>query len=272
MGRATKASQSSRRPKQKKSLGWLQAGAWLGSLCVMIFVGGMGYRIITDPANFAVRKVSVSNELRHIDRGELERVVAEAIDGNFFTVDMKAIRDRVRQLAWVDQLTVRRVWPQTLTMQVTEQVPAARWGSRALVNTRGEVFYPEKGYSETPGVRLIGLFGPDQRAADIVAMYRSAVERLQPTGLVITRFGLNERREWAVEFSNSDLYLALGRENAVERLERFANAYPLLAADPARRPAAVDLRYAQGFAVSWQSEATDAAQLTVKPTGRAGET
>ncbi len=271
MARKSPAVVKARQSRPAGSRRWLRADMSLVSLVAIVLVAGAGYRFVTDPANFAIRKVSVINELRHLDRRELERVVAASIDGNFFTVDMRAIRDRVRRLAWVDQLAIRRVWPQILTMHVAEQVAVARWGSDALVNARGAVFRPPNDDLEDASVPLVELFGPDHRAADVVALYRAAAAQLRVTGLRIKRFGLDERREWNVAFENSDVRLALGGTDITARLERFVSAYPLLASDPARRPAVVDLRYAQGFAVSWRVNDTDAVQATVKPPGREGD-
>lgn len=272
MARSMNSGTSSKRNRQQRQA-WSHGSTWLGSIAVMTLLVGVGYRLITDAENFVLRKVSVVNELKHLDRGELERVVAESIVGNFFTVDMTALRDRVQQLAWVDHLTIRRAWPQTLTMQVIEQVPLARWGGDALVNISGEVFYPENANRGATATPLIELFGPDHRSDDVVSMYRAATALLEPTGLVITRFGLDERREWIVEFDKSDLRVALGVENVVTRLKRFASAYSLLINDPARRPMVVDLRYAQGFAVSWRmNDQVTNDQMTTSTTGREGDT
>ncbi|MFM1891183.1 MAG: cell division protein FtsQ [Pseudomonadota bacterium] len=214
-----------------------------------------------DPRNLPLRTIRVTGALRHLERSELEAVVAATIDGNFFTVDMAAVRARVRQLPWVDQVSIRRVWPQTLVMEVVEQVPLAQWGGAALVNARGEVFAPETGVPERG---LVRLYGPPGSAPRVVDFYRLATARLQDTGLVVQRLGLDERRDWVLELHDG-LRLALGQDGEVERLERFLRAYPLLANDSERQPHHVDLRYAQGFAVSWRPRpAVDAATAASK--------
>jgi cell division protein FtsQ len=148
-------------------------------------------------------------------------------------------------------------------MQVIEQVPLARWGDSALVNARGEVFAPDNGVPERG---LVRLYGPPGSAPRVVAFYRLAKERLQHADLTVRRLGLDERRDWVLELQGG-LRLALGQAGEVERLERFLRAYPLLVNDGARLPHHVDLRYAQGFAVSWRPRpAADPAALATKAT------
>ena len=246
MARATETQPQAPRLPQRPAV--MRAMAMLGVLLVVVPLASFGLDYLRDPRHLPLRAIRVTGDLRHLDRGELEAVVAGAIDGNFFTVDMAAIRTRVRQLPWVDQVSIRRAWPETLIMQVTEQVPLARWGKSALVNARGEVFAPESS-SRVKG--LAQLYGPPGSAPRVVEFYGLARARLQAAGLQVGRLGLDGRRDWVLELRGG-IRLALGQDGEVERLDRFLGAYPQLVKDAEREPAQVDLRYAQGFAVSWR--------------------
>src|SRR5678816_2292351 len=50
------------------------------------------------------------------------------------------LRAALEQVPWVRRAAVRRVWPDRLEVSLEEQVPLARWGAEALVNTYGERF------------------------------------------------------------------------------------------------------------------------------------
>ncbi len=56
------------------------------------------------------------------------------------SVDLAAVRRAIHTLPWVDAVSVQRAWPRGLTVLVVEQIAAARWGERGLLNTRGELF------------------------------------------------------------------------------------------------------------------------------------
>jgi cell division protein FtsQ len=223
---------------------------WLTVGGVVLAVGStsaMAVDYMRDPRHLPLEIVRVTGELRHLDKQRIESAVAGAIDGNFFTVDMARIRAQVQALAWVDAVSVRRVWPRTLIMDVTEQKPFARWGDGALVNAHGDVFTPEDLSGQDD---LVRLFGPAGSVERVVGFYRDAARLLGQSGLAIRTLGLDERREWRAELEDG-LVLLLGQEGERGRLVRFVETYPLLREDAERRPVRVDMRYAQGFAVGW---------------------
>ena len=76
-------------------------------------------------------------------------------------VDTGAVEDRVAELAPVADVAVRRTWPGTLTVAVTERTPAAgvlQDGSYALVDRSGVVFAREPALPE--GVVRLQVFEP----------------------------------------------------------------------------------------------------------------
>lgn len=242
------AKQPRRRTQQPASPRWWRF-AVLG-LGMLLMFGSMGTWVaawVTDPTRLPLQTIRITGELAHVDRARLQRLVADAIDGGFFSVDMGKLRDAAEQLAWVDEVSVRRVWPQTLVMDVTEQVPVARWGDDALVNGRGEVFRPEKGTlpDDLPRFR-----GDDARAPTVVAFHRQASRRLARSGLTIRVLVLHGQYDWQLELDNG-MTLLLDQVAATSVLERFLAALPALSDPQGRKPVRVDMRYENGFAVRW---------------------
>lgn len=80
-------------------------------------------------------------------------------------VDTGAVEDRVSELAPVAAVTVRRTWPGTLTVEVTERTPAAGVvadGRISLVDAAGVVFATQPPPLPTGLVRLqVNHPGPD---------------------------------------------------------------------------------------------------------------
>jgi cell division protein FtsQ len=238
---------------------------WLsGALLLAAVLAGAayGHRFLTQPDLLPLRVVQVKGELRHLDRADIERTVAGAIDGGFFSCDMRKLRRAVLAMPWVADVSIRRVWPDTLQMTVSEQQPLARWGDGALVNTAAEVFAPPTASSYA---ELVRLHGPEGSAARVVAFYRALLPAAERRGLRVRALEQDPRRHWWVHF-DGDLTLSLGRERVQQRLAQFFRIYPGLAGQPARRPARVDMRYAHGFAVRWHdTTGTDAPEPTPQP-------
>ncbi len=219
----------------------------VGLLLVVGSVGTWVAALVTDPARLPLHTIRITGELAHLDRARLQQLVADAIDGGFFAVDMTKLRDAAQQLAWVDTVSIRRVWPQTLVMDVTEQVPVARWGERALVNGRGEIFAPEIG--ELPA-GLPRFEAADEHAPLLVDFYHRAGDQLDAIGLHIRALGLRGRHDWRLELDNG-MTVLLSQGDAAPALKQFIAALPVMRDPQGRRPQRIDMRYENGFAVHW---------------------
>ncbi|MCP4994713.1 MAG: FtsQ-type POTRA domain-containing protein [Gammaproteobacteria bacterium] len=230
---------------------WRSMGRWFMALILFAVMGAAGFLgadKLRDPQIFPIKVVGIDGDFHHLDRQDLERVVAAAVAGNFFTLDVERIRKAADQLPWVDSTSVRRIWPDTLRMQVTEQTPLARWGEKKLVNIRGELFKPKR--EEIPG-GLPLLKGEESSALEVVRRYQKMRTDMAKLGLEITHLELDLRRAWTVGFTNG-LALYLGSEDTTQRLARFYRVFGTLKARPKERLLKVDMRYANGMAVRWE--------------------
>ena len=124
--------------------------------------GAFGYHHLSQPGRLPLRVIEVNGELQQLEPEQIQRTVIDAIDGGFFSCDMQRLRAAVLAMPWVEDVSIRRVWPDRLSMVVTEQVPLARWGDDALINVNGGVFRPS-----TLGryAGLVKLHGPEGSAA-----------------------------------------------------------------------------------------------------------
>lgn len=226
---------------------------WLLSLLVLAGVAQLAHLYLTQPGRLPLRVVEVNGEFTHLVREQIEHRVADNIEGGFFTVDMARVRQAVLDMPWVAEVGVRRVWPDTLRMQVTEQLPLARWGEGALVNLHGEVFVPDS-MPDSEGLAL--LSGAGERAPQMVTFYLKLRSQLVGSGLRIAELSLNPRQEWLVHFDDG-LELVLGREHMARRFDDFMKVHPQLLAHSPQRPQRIDMRYEHGFAVRWQPQTAD---------------
>ena len=210
---------------------------------------------LSNPRNLPIKTIAIKGKFRHLDRDNLRRVMSKAIDGGFFTTDIQRIRQAGLSLPWVDDVSITRVWPDQLIMEVTEQQPVARWGDKALVNGRGQVFYPVKPMRKWPELRLSGA---DEKAPVVLGFYTRVKAAFAARNLHIRSLALDERAEWNMRLDNG-LEIVLGRDDAAERLQRFLGLYGEISSKELK-PVRADLRYEQGFAVDWQEQDTGSGQ------------
>src|SRR5690606_18490994 len=89
---------------------------------------------------FPLRTVSVRGAPQHVDVAAVERALVGRVTGNFFGVDLVAVRGAMESIPWVRHVEVRRHWPDTIVVKVEEHEALARWRDEQLVNTHGELF------------------------------------------------------------------------------------------------------------------------------------
>lgn len=191
---------------------------------------------------FALHRIEVRGELRHIDEGNIKLVSTRNVRGNFFTVNLDDVRDAFEKLPWVSEARISRRWPDTLVVELIEHTPLARWNNNELVSTEGAVF------NVAPDARLPRLSGFQGSGPEVAEAYRRYGVVLAPLGLRISELSLSPRRAWRLK-TDTGMEIVLGRKDAEPRLQRFAQQYRKISERLGAPPAYVDLRYADGFAV-----------------------
>ena len=246
--------------KPKKLLLREQMPVWLnqrflGGVMLLTILGGtlgMGVWTLVQPGTLPIKRVQVAGEFHYLDQKDLYAAMGDLASGGFFNVDVHAVKIAAESLPWVDSASVRRIWPDTLRVEVTEQVPLARWEKTKVVNVRGEVFQPSLvGLPET----LPEFVGPEGTAEKVAENYQKFSQHLATVGLAIGELRLTERRAWDLRLDNG-LQLMLGRTATSERLDRFVVAYPQVLGEKVSQVKSVDLRYTNGFAVRWKETST----------------
>src|SRR5690606_707507 len=91
----------------------------------------------------------------------------------------------------------------------------------------------------------------------VVALYHQARARFVPTGLDVEAVVLDARGSWTLRLAGGTPVL-VGRQDALERIARFAGIAPRLLAGAGKPLARADLRYTNGFALDWADGDTTA--------------
>lgn len=216
------------------------ANAMLAVAFLLAFYGAAAFALSLPL--FALREVRLMTEPRFVQRAEIEALVRSELRGNFFTLDLARTRAAFERLAWVRRADVRRRWPDRLEVSLEEHAPLARWGSSALVNTKGEIF-------EAPYEGTLPVFnGPSGLAREMAIQYVYFRHTLEAIGRLPVQVNVSPRRAWSLRLDGGTR-LELGRTDMEGRVARFVQNYPQALSVLGRRIEHVDLRYANGFAV-----------------------
>lgn len=201
---------------------------------------------------FPLRQVVVARALDQVTPAQIE-LAAKSLTGNFFTVNLDAVRTSLEKQPWVRRASVRRRWPDGIELDLEEHVAAARWqqGSSEmhLVNRQGEVFLAQA----TPAQAPLPLFsGPEGSAPQVLARYREFSVLLSQQGRMLRAVMLSPRQAWQLHLADG-LTLELGRDQPnhpiEERLARFIGSYAAVQARVNTAISVIDMRYPNGFAL-----------------------
>jgi cell division protein FtsQ len=197
--------------------------------------------------HWPLRTLRVEGEIKRVDAQLLRATVLPYAAKGFFAVQLGAAQTAVAKLPWVERAEVRKRWPDVIEVSIVEHRPFAQWGAGRLLSEHGRVF-PAQGADVPKGLPL--LDGPDTRVADVVALYNESRALFAPSGIDVRALALDRRGSWSLTLSNGT-QVVVGSNEARLRLTRFARLLPQLLSQKQLPLTRADLRYTNGFALSW---------------------
>ncbi len=240
-------------------LAWLLAVALVALPVVAVLNGWVGAE------RWPLSRLRVTGEFERVQAEQLRAAVSPHARRGYFAVRLADAQHAVERLPWVERAQVRKAWPDVMEVHVVEHRPFARWGEDRLLSERGQLF-PKP--DDSDGARLPQLDGPDARTAEVVELYNQTRALFAPLGYGVAEMGMDARGSWSLTLDNG-MRIVIGRDDAQARLERFARQLPQLLVQQARPIARADLRYTNGFTVTWGSPGTSSSPQPHAPGGAA---
>jgi cell division protein FtsQ len=205
----------------------------------------LGYSWLDVP----VRELVVQGSFQRTNSDDISARVTPIAQGQgLLSLDLDAVRLAAEGPDWVDRVRVSRRWPDTLILEVNEQIAAARWSDGGLLNTRGERFDP----ADVSGTEdLPELGGPDGSQWQVIQRYLALRAELSTQPYSVTRMHVDARGAWSLQLRGG-IEVELGREETSARLTRLQHVVLTALASQIGAVARIDLRYTNGFAVAWR--------------------
>lgn len=226
---------------------------WMNWMLPLIVAGAVIFfaeEHLSNPQTLPVNKIQVHGAFVNVDEAMLHRSIATVVAGGYFNVDVERVREVVEQLPWVSKASVRRVWPDTLSVSIVEQQPVAISKNSGLINANGDVFKPQ---DNVLPVLLPVLEGNIKLNKLMLSKYYEMNELLTAIDRKIVYLKLNARHALELKLDNG-LKIILGRGDTTQRLERFIRIYNKILAPRASDIDVVDLRYTNGMAIGWKKK------------------
>ena len=219
----------------------------LGTAALVIF---LSYEFSATLLDRPIRAITIEAPFQRVSALQIEEAISDELRHGFLSANLSLIQRNIVSLEWIDQANVARRWPDVLEITVTEQVPAAIWGERGLLNTRGELFVKDARHIPA---ELPRLSGPEDRSADVALRYLDVRENLIPLGLDVRRLHVDARGAWDMTLSNG-IEVRLGRRDVQERTALFLDVVANIVSSREKDIDFVDMRYSNGFTIGWNGD------------------
>jgi cell division protein FtsQ len=221
-------------------------------LLLALAVWGLRQQVVSEKMteSLPIRYVRTEGVFQYLSKEEIKTALMPLVMNSIFDADMQKIHETVAKLAWVKNASVERVWPDTIDIKVHERKAYVRWGQNSLLTEYGELFTPN---NVDQFQFLLLVEGPKQQEAKTLEIMKGVRTALEDQALELAEFKVNDREAWEIKLKTG-LEILLGRTGQLKKLQRFLDTLPVLGQDKMAAMALVDLRYPNGYAVSWKPD------------------
>jgi len=219
---------------------------------LLLIGGGLGWQQIkAQGVNWLpVKYVRIEGAFQYIAKDKIKKVLKGHVNKGLYNANILQIQVLVNQLPWVKRVHVKRVWPDTIDIQIVEQVPVVRWGETGLINKQGEKFIPDNiaRFSSLPM-----LAGSDGKERELLEVMKGLMLALSDNNMELAEFRVSKRRAWTIKLRNN-MILMLGRNAPLKKFQRFLQTFALIGEKQMIKVTVVDLRYPNGYALAWKKD------------------
>ena len=231
-----------------------------------VAVIGLGVDYILQPHRFPMKQINIQGDLHYTEPVQISRAISKVASTNILRIDIAKAAQAAEALPWVDDVVVKRRWPDTLDVYVNERVIRARWNNDEWLDQVGTpIRLLDYQNSDLP--RLRGSRGSEQEmlantqnwgsifeAVDLklVEIMKSSTESwsvlLRATDDIATASGPEAENE----SEPAEFLVRLGSDNPRYQALRFTHLYKELFQPVNQTIAAVDMRFPDGVSVQWE--------------------
>ncbi|MCH2483870.1 MAG: FtsQ-type POTRA domain-containing protein [Gammaproteobacteria bacterium] len=238
---------------------------WVTITVVLLMTGVVLADQLFRPGRFTIERIHIHGNSARVDAQTVERTAWLALIGNYFTADLEEIENALVHLPGVYQAAVRRHWPDTLEISITEAGAIALWYATdgSALESRDYVnLPPDSNITLQPVLR-----SPTADRHTVIDAFLDLVSSLALLDLEVKKLSIDEAGDWVVVLQSAslqipvELEIVVGRGNPVRKVDQFVAVFDSVLQDRLPDIERVDMRYDSGFAVQWRAGGSGVVQL-----------
>ena len=238
---------------------------WVTITVVLLMTGVVLADQLFRPGRFTIERIHIHGNSARVDAQTVERTAWLALIGNYFTADLEEIENALVHLPGVYQAAVRRHWPDTLEISITEAGAIALWYATdgSTLESRDYVnLPPDSNITLQPVLR-----SPTADRHTVIDAFLDLVSSLALLDLEVKKLSIDEAGNWVVVLQSAslqipvELEIVVGRGNPVRKVDQFVAVFDSVLQDRLPDIERVDMRYDSGFAVQWRAGGSGVVQL-----------
>ena len=197
-------------------------------LLVAVAYGVLGY--VLGSSTFSIRRITVTGNQR-LATGQVQALLGHLVGSSMIVADIKSAKAKLQGYPWVDQVEIRRVFPDSLSVSITEQqaVALGQMNDTLFLIDRNASVIDEYGpnYAEFDLPVVNGLVSGagdmlvnEQRAA-MLGRFLGSLQSRPDLIERVSEIDLRDPLNVVVVLKGDTAAVRLGREKFVERLASY---------------------------------------------------
>ena len=197
--------------------------------------------------HWEIVNLNLNAEYKRVNSEQVRIAIASRSERSFFKVNLDEIRKDLKNIPWVQHVSVNKKWPNSLVITLIEHKAVATWNGNKLLNENGEVFEVDRidDLNSIPQIQ-----GNDNDSTLIWDKYVRFNEIVKQLGLDISSSNISNRGGWKLSLSNG-IEINLGSLQMDAKLVRLTDTWTKLLEMNEQLPLYIDLRYTNGYVVKW---------------------
>jgi len=196
-----------------------------------------------------IEKIRISGNFKYLDTTVIERQLEDYLGHGFFSVDIQHIQQQISQQPWIKMVSVRRVWPDLISVDVKEKQAFARWSQTQLLDNEAVIFSADS--SQFGDLPLIN--GYSGNSEKLLKRYVQLKQQFSGQDITLSEIKVDSKGALTL-LLNNQLKVSLGSDHNDQKIYHMLTVYSKQIQSRSQHIEHIDFRYSNGFAIAWKKE------------------
>ncbi|PCH85244.1 MAG: hypothetical protein COB26_01805 [Piscirickettsiaceae bacterium] len=197
-----------------------------------------------------IKFVRIEGQLTHVSKDSITSSISNLVESGYFAVNTQQIIAKLETLEWIKKVKVSRVWPDTISLSITEQKARAYWNKVHILNEDGMVIKPELvGMVES----LPQLAGEDSKSVEVYLSFKRVNASLKEFEQSVVALSKSAHGSWSA-MTKGGVSIAIGSGEPIEKIVSGIRLLSSVNMNVLGRIKQIDMRYPNGVSVVWKED------------------